>query len=356
MIAATSPASQSELSAATAAVAPMTGVTASAPARWQHILAEAITDPAELIAALNLDPTWLPAARRAAALFPLRVPRGYVRRMRVGDPHDPLLRQVLPLGDELIATPGYGLDPVGDLASRAAPGVLHKYHGRALLVTTGACAVHCRYCFRRSFPYGEHAVTRSQWHSALEYLRQDPTIGEVILSGGDPLSLSDARLRECVADIESIPHVRRLRIHTRQPIVLPERIDAAFTEWLASVRLKKVMVVHVNHRNEIDESVTDALARVAKSGVTLLNQSVLLAGVNDSVSALQELSESLFAAGVVPYYLHLLDRVQGAAHFDVPEVRARQLVNKLTAQLPGYLVPKLVREIPGELAKTSVSL
>jgi EF-P beta-lysylation protein EpmB len=304
---------------------------------------------------LQLDPALLPAAKRAAAAFPLLVPRGFANRMRPGDPDDPLLKQVLPLGAELTMAPGFVNDPVGDLASRAVPGVLHKYQGRALLITTGACGVHCRYCFRRHFPYAQESTTATHWEMALEYLRQDTSINEVLLSGGDPLSLNDRRLAQLTSGIESIPHIRRLRIHTRQPIVLPERVDSGFCEWLASIRLQKVMVLHANHANEIDTSVRAACRKITECGVTLLNQSVLLAGVNDHTDALADLSESLFAAGVLPYYLHLLDRVQGAAHFEVDTERAVALISALTERLPGYLVPKLVREISGERAKTSVT-
>jgi EF-P beta-lysylation protein EpmB len=320
--------------------------------RWQRALAEAITDPAELLNILQLDSAWLPAARRAAELFPLRVPRGFVNRMRIGDIDDPLLKQVLPLGAELTVTPGFFSDPVGDMPSRTVPGVLHKYNGRALLITTGACGVHCRYCFRRHFPYAEESTTQSHWQEALAYLRADTSITEVLLSGGDPLSLSDRRLAQLSAGIESIPHIRRLRIHTRQPIVLPERVDRGFCQWLSTVKLQKVVVLHTNHRNEIDADVRAACTQLADCGATLLNQSVLLAGVNDNVETLADLSESLFAAGVLPYYLHLLDRVQGAAHFDVDAEQSAALIGELTARLPGYLVPKLVREIAGERSKT----
>jgi EF-P beta-lysylation protein EpmB len=350
MIAATSPASHPDFVDLTP-----DGGTDRNGSRWQRALAEAITDPAELLNILQLDSAWLPAARRAAGLFSLRVPRGFVNRMRIGDINDPLLKQVLPLDAELAVTPGFFADPVGDLSSRAAPGVLHKYHGRALLITTGACGVHCRYCFRRHFPYAEESTTQSHWQESLDYLRQDTSIIEVLLSGGDPLSLSDRRLAQLSADIESIPHIRRLRIHTRQPVVLPERIDQGFCKWLAGVKLQKVVVLHINHPNEIDANVRAACTQLTHCGTTLLNQSVLLAGVNDDIETLADLSESLFAAGVLPYYLHLLDRVEGAAHFDVSAEQGAALIAGLTARLPGYLVPKLVREIAGERSKTAIA-
>jgi len=321
---------------------------------WQTELARAITDPAELLAVLNLGPDWLPAARTAARAFPLRVPRGYVARMRPRDPGDPLLRQVLPLAEECLPAEGFGPDPVGDLAAMAAPGVLHKYRGRVLLTATGACAVHCRFCFRRHFPYDQAVASANRWRGALEHIAADDTITEVVLSGGDPLTLSDRRLCELAHVLQAIPHVRRLRVHTRLPIVLPERVDAELLEWLGGTRLQSVVVVHANHANEVDAGVRAALARLKGVGVVLLNQSVLLRGVNDRVETLADLSEALFAAGVVPYYLHMLDRVAGAAHFEVAESRARALMSELSARLPGYLVPRLVREVPGAPAKVPV--
>jgi len=321
---------------------------------WQQALAQSITDPAELLRLLNLDPALLPAAQAAARLFPLRVPRGFVARMQPGNPADPLLRQVLPLDLELLETPGFSSDPVGDLASRIAPGVLHKYQGRALMIATGACGVHCRYCFRRHFPYGEELASTGHWQAAVAAIHADPTINEVILSGGDPLSLNDRRLRDLTRQLEQIPHVTRLRIHSRQPIVLPERVDAELLNWLGSTRLKTVMVLHVNHAQEIDTSVVQASRALAQVGVRLFNQSVLLRGVNDSVPALASLSENLFEAGIQPYYLHLLDRVQGAAHFEVAAAQAQALMRELIAVLPGYLLPRLVREISGHASKTPV--
>ncbi|MBL8250434.1 MAG: EF-P beta-lysylation protein EpmB [Candidatus Competibacter sp.] len=322
--------------------------------RWQRELARAITDPAELLQELELDLSWLAPARRASARFPLRVPRGFVARMRKGDPDDPLLRQVLPLAEELAPAPGFVADPVGDHAARAAPGVLHKYRGRALLIATGACAVHCRYCFRRDYPYAENRAGSDEWRSALAYVAADASLREVILSGGDPLSLSDRRLGALLAALDRIPHLERVRIHSRQPIVLPERIDSEFAALLARTRLRVVLVVHANHPREIDRAVRAPLERLAESGVTLLNQSVLLRGVNDAAATLAELSEVLFAARVLPYYLHLLDRVRGAAHYEVNESEASAIMAQLLEQLPGYLVPRLVREQPGYPAKVPV--
>ena len=314
------------------------------PALWQAELARAVKDPAELLRLLELSDDLLPQARRAAELFPLRVPRGFVARMRKGDALDPLLLQVLPLDRELEDVANFSADPVGDLAAMTVPGVLHKYHGRVLLVLTGACAVHCRYCFRRHFPYNEANPATGHWNAALDYIRADASISEVILSGGDPLALSDARLAELVSQLDSIPHLRRLRIHTRVPVVLPERVDAALLNWMVATRLAIVMVLHVNHANELDGGTHDAFAQLERTGARLYNQAVLLRGINDTAQALQDLSEALFAARVTPYYLHLLDRVSGAAHFEISEPEARRLMDEVHTRLPGYLVPRLVRE------------
>ncbi len=323
---------------------------------WRAELARAVDDPAELIRLLELDSGLLPQARAAARSFPLRVPRGFVARMRRGDVHDPLLRQVLPLGAELEQHLGFVIDPTGDLAVARAPGLLAKYQGRALLVATGACAVHCRYCFRRHFPYADANPRADGWRAALAAIAADPSIDEVILSGGDPLSLSDARLGELAAALAALPQLKRLRIHTRHPVVLPERVDDALLGWLAPLRLQKVVVLHANHAQELDASVADACIRLRDAGATLLNQSVLLRGVNDSVDALAALSERLFAIGVLPYYLHQLDRVEGAAHFEVSDRTALALHTALTARLPGYLVPRLVREVAGAAAKQPVEV
>lgn len=287
----------------------------------------------------------------ADARFPLRVPRGFIARMRHADANDPLLLQVLPRACEYDATPGFELDPVGDLDARSADGVLQKYAGRALLITTGACAVHCRYCFRRHFPYAEQTAAVGQWQPALARLLEDTSIREVILSGGDPLSLATTKLAALTDALTAISHVRRLRIHTRLPVVLPERVDRELLDWLAALPLQRVVVLHVNHANEIDGSVEQACQALRKTGVTLLNQSVLLRGINDEVRALADLSERLFACGVMPYYLHQLDRVRGSAHFEVADERASRLIGELRALLPGFLVPRLVREVAGANGK-----
>ncbi|MDX1824167.1 MAG: EF-P beta-lysylation protein EpmB [Thiohalomonadales bacterium] len=322
---------------------------------WRKALSQAIRDPAELLDLLALSRELLPAAQRAAALFPLRVPRGYVARMETGNPADPLLRQVLPLGEELLTTDNYSHDPVGDQASMPIPGLLHKYHGRVLLITTAACGVHCRYCFRRHFPYCEAKAATNDWHAALDYIAKDNSINEVILSGGDPLSLSDNRLASLVTQLEAIPHIKRLRLHTRQVIILPERVDSALLSWLADCQLPMVIVVHTNHANEIDTEVAIALQRLASiNNIILLNQAVLLRGVNDEVAALMALSERLFENRVLPYYLHQLDRVQGAQHFEVSDGQAVNLMNQLRNRLPGFLVPRLVRERTGAASKIPI--
>jgi EF-P beta-lysylation protein EpmB len=325
------------------------------PARWQADLADAIGTPEDLVEALGLDRTLLQPAHAASAAFRLRVPRSYVARMRPGDPSDPLLRQVLPLASELEDDTDFVSDPLGEQAAVRAPGLLQKYRGRALLITTSACAVHCRYCFRREFPYAEQTSDAPRWSAALSEIGRDSSLEEVILSGGDPLSLSDARLKSLTDALASIPHVRRLRVHTRQPIVLPSRVDDGLMSWLRSVRLPMVFVLHANHPNEIDSDVRAACEKLRASGVTLLNQSVLLRGVNDDVEVLAELSRRLFDTGVLPYYLHVLDRVRGATHFEIPEAQARMIAGDLASRLPGYLVPRLVREIYGAPAKVTLA-
>ncbi len=326
--------------------------TPDTPPSWQDQLAGVIRDPRELCRRLGLDASWLAGAEAGHDLFEVRVPEAFLGRMRPGDPADPLLRQVLPLASEAETTPSFVADPLAEAESTAAPGLIHKYPGRVLLIASPSCAVNCRYCFRRHFPYDENAPSRAQWDRTLAHLHDDPSIREAILSGGDPLAASDRQLAWLVERLEAIPHLKRLRIHTRLPVVIPDRIDAALLQWLSSTRLQKVVVLHINHANEIDEAVIGACTRLREAGATLLNQSVLLRGVNDGIAPLAELSERLVEAGILPYYLHVLDPVAGAAHFDVPDDEARELVAGLRDVLPGFLVPRLVREIPGEASKT----
>jgi EF-P beta-lysylation protein EpmB len=326
-------------------------------ANWQQQQAAGYRRPLELLAVLGLADELGPqlAGEQMLREFPLRVPRGFVRRMRHGDADDPLLRQVLPLALESVARDGFVDDPVAESPAQRAPGLLQKYAGRALLITTGACAVHCRYCFRRAFPYAGQVDDSARWQSAIDVIATDPSLEELILSGGDPLTLSDGRLADLSARLQPLPHLKRLRIHTRQPIVLPARVDPGFVAWLGSLPWKTTVVLHCNHPNEIDAEVAAACARLRAAGATLLNQSVLLAGVNDDAGVLASLSRRLFDCDVLPYYLHLLDPVRGAAHFDVSETRARGLMTELARTLPGYLLPRLVREIPSRAAKTVIS-
>jgi L-lysine 2,3-aminomutase len=319
---------------------------------WQDELSQLVRNPADLIERLRLDPALLPAAILAAQAFPLRVTESYLARIKPGDPNDPLLRQILPLGAELTSPDDYTRDPLDELNANPVPGLVHKYAGRVLFVASGACAINCRYCFRRHFPYEDNNPGREEWQAALAYVRDDETLEEVILSGGDPLAVSDKQFAWLLQQIEAIPHVTRLRIHSRLPIVLPSRISPELIEILGSSRLDKVLVVHANHPQELDSEVGASFTRLKSAGIILLNQSVLLAGVNDNALVLANLSRKLFALGVLPYYLHLLDKVTGAAHFALPEETARQIQQSLMHALPGYLVPRMVREVAGALSKT----
>ncbi len=318
---------------------------------WRDIMRHAIRDPIALCQHLQLPRRFEQAAIRASHQFPLFVPRPYLERIRLADPHDPLLRQVLPLDDELADVPGFTQDPVGDLLARQQSGILQKYQGRVLMIATGACGINCRYCFRRHFPYAEVAKLSRHAVTWVEEIRRDPSIEEVILSGGDPLTLADSQLARLMDMLSTIPHVRRVRIHSRMPIVIPSRVTTELCRWLTGHRFSSVMVVHSNHPNELDQHVEAALKRLANVGVLLLNQSVLLRGVNDQVDTLAELSHRLLDCRVVPYYLHQLDRVAGAAHFEVPIERGVQLVHQLRARMAGYGVPRFAREVAGQASK-----
>jgi len=319
---------------------------------WQNQLSEAIKSPEALISALELPISLLAEIKIAHQLFPIRVPLSFINKMEKGNINDPLLKQVIPLSAELVKNAEYTFDPVGDVAAEKTPGLLHKYHGRVLLTVTGACGIHCRYCFRRHFDYSASNPGKQNWQNSLDYIRKDPSIYEVILSGGDPLTLSDQKLSALINQIAEIPHIRFLRIHTRQIIVLPERVNSELLQWINNTRLKCIFVIHTNHPAEIGEDTKVALQKLKSANVELLNQSVLLRDVNDSADTLEQLSLSLIESGVHPYYLHLLDKVAGAAHFDTPEKKAAELLNTLQTRLPGYLVPKLVREISGAPFKT----
>jgi EF-P beta-lysylation protein EpmB len=320
---------------------------------WQKSLIEAVTDPEELCLLLELPNEWLAPAKKAAGLFPLKVPRGFVARMKKGDANDPLLRQVLPLNDEFNEAAGFTKDPLREQASNPVSGLLHKYQGRVLLTLTSACAVNCRFCFRRHFDYDSNTPGMAGWESAIEYIKNNADILEVILSGGDPLVVNDAVFAHFLEKLSSIEHIKRLRIHTRMPIVLPERVTDEWVQILKSTRLQVVIVIHSNHPQEINSDVKETLQKL--SGFTLLNQSVLLKGINDSADVLVELSEKLFECGVQPYYLHALDKVDGTAHFDTAEAKAIQLHADMANRLSGYLVPKLVREVAGAGGKILIS-
>ncbi len=331
---------------------------------WQRTLREAVRSWPELAALLELPEHGSDAFTPQRRDFPLLVPRGYIARMRRRDPLDPLLLQVMPRVAEHDTVSGYGDDPVAEV-SLAASGVLRKYRGRALLITTGSCPVHCRYCFRRAFPYNAQLAARGDFAPALQAIAADTSVNEVILSGGDPLSLSNDRLAALFDRLAAIPSLRTVRIHTRFPIMIPERIDDELCAMLEHLRgrvatmpeagLRTVIVVHTNHANEIDRPVSSALRRLGSVSDAVLNQAVLLRGINDDARSLAALSEALFDSGVLPYYLHLLDRVAGAAHFDVDEDTGRALISTLRARLPGYLVPRLVRELPGAPGKTPIA-
>ncbi|UQY43748.1 EF-P beta-lysylation protein EpmB [Erwinia sp. PK3-005] len=333
-------------------------VTLNTPSRedWLQQLADVITEPHELLRFLALDDhPQLASGADARRLFALRVPRAFAQRMKKGDPHDPLLLQVITDRQEFIDAPGYSTDPL-DEQSSVVPGLLHKYRNRALLLVKGGCAVNCRYCFRRHFPYQDNQGNKRNWQRALDYIRDHPELDEIIFSGGDPLMAKDHELDWLIGELEAIPHLKRLRIHSRLPVVIPARITEGLCQRLASSRLQVLMVTHINHAQEIDRALRDGIAMLKRAGVTLLNQSVLLRGINDDAPTLAALSNALFDAGILPYYLHVLDKVQGAAHFYVSDETARAIMRQLLALVSGYLVPKLAREIGGEPSKTPLDL
>jgi EF-P beta-lysylation protein EpmB len=319
---------------------------------WSEQLRDAIRSTDELAAELGLEPRELPVAEAAQGAFPLLVPRAFAARMRRGDRNDPLLRQVLVAAEEERSVAGFDTDPVGELSRYAdEPGLLQKYSGRALLIATGHCAINCRYCFRRHYPYGEQALTRGERLARIDELVEDESIGEIILSGGDPLLLADRELAAIARRIAGAPRPITLRVHTRLPVVIPDRITAGLLAALATEELRSVVVLHSNHAQEIDTNTAAAIRRMREAGITVLNQAVLLAGVNDDPHTLARLSDALFAAGALPYYLHQLDPVAGAAHFAVDDARARRIAGELAELRPGYLVPRLTREVAGAGSK-----
>ena len=334
---------------------------------WQRELAQSVRSIDELLRRVGLNPEGLPLEQVSAQLgfgfadaeslrnFPVLVPENFLARMATGDPNDPLLRQVLPLGSESQPQDGFVADAVGDLNSRRVPGVLQKYAGRVLLIATGACAVHCRYCFRREYPYAGEPRRFDDWQPALQTIAEDSSITEIIFSGGDPLMLSDARLRTLCEAIDLIPHVERLRFHTRLPIVLPSRVTPRLISLLKEMRSQTIMIVHANHANEIVGDCADILRSLVREGIPVLNQAVLLAGINDTVDQMESLCRRLVNVGVMPYYLHQLDRVSGTSHFEVNRLKGVKLIEELATRLPGYAVPKFVQEIAGEPNKTTIT-
>jgi len=321
---------------------------------WQKALARAIKTPEALAERLGLALESLPTLKGGHGTFPIKVTDYWLGLIEQGNPNDPLLRQILPDAAELLDVDGFVADPVDDDAAYRGNGVIQKYQGRALLITTGACAIHCRYCFRRHYPYDENSSLK-HLSNAVDLLANDTSLSEVILSGGDPLSLSDRRLSELLDKLEAIPHIKRIRLHTRTPVVLPQRISDSLIERLSRSNKSICIVLHVNHPNEITQELAAALAPLKHSGISLLNQSVLLKGINDSSAILRELSEKLFPIGVLPYYCHLLDPVQGAAHFNVEKSAAEKIEAELKATLSGYLVPKFVREVPHASSKVTLA-
>ncbi|AQP35169.1 MULTISPECIES: EF-P beta-lysylation protein EpmB [Vibrio] len=322
---------------------------------WLQQLTNAISNPAELLQQLEIDPALWQNGFAARKLFALRVPQSFVDRMEKGNPYDPLLRQVLPLNEEFEWHDGYSNDPL-DEQNNAIPGLLHKYRNRVLMIVKGGCAINCRYCFRRHFPYQENKGSKQVWQQSVDYIAAHPELNEVILSGGDPLMAKDEELRWLIDAISSVPHIKRLRIHSRLPVVIPARITDALCDLLRETRLQVILVTHINHANEINLEFKQQMSRLRAINVTLLNQGVLLKGVNDSVDAQVALSETLFDAGILPYYLHVLDKVQGAAHFFVSDQKAKEIMAGVIERVSGYLVAKLTREIGGRASKTPLDL
>ena len=327
----------------------------SVESNWQKELSMSFTTLESLLQYLQIDAKIATEHNAARKLFPMRVPRHFASLMKKGDLNDPLLKQVLPHKTEFDDMPGFVSDPLQEQNS-STRGVLHKYMNRALLLVKTGCAINCRYCFRREFPYQENAMNKSQWLSSLEYIENDINIDEVIFSGGDPLMASNDHLAWLAEQISQIKHIKTLRIHTRLPVVIPSRIDSSFLDWLRDTPLNKVIVLHINHASELSIELKRKLAILKALGVTLLNQSVLLRGVNDSVNAQVNLNRKLFDFGVLPYYTHLVDKVKGVSHFDVDEKVAVEIMSEVIKRLPGYLVPKLVREIGGQPSKTPINL
>lgn len=322
---------------------------------WKKDLASAISDPRKLLFILDLPETTFQADFAARQLFPMRVPQSFVDRMEKGNPKDPLFLQVMPKQQEFIQKAEFIKDPLDEHES-VVPGLLHKYTNRVLFIVRGGCAINCRYCFRRHFPYQDNSNNKHEWQQAIDYIRSKPEVIEVIFSGGDPLMANDEQLGWLVEQLEQIPHLKRLRIHTRLPVVMPSRVTDEFVTLLKKSSLRCSVVLHINHPNELTAELPAALAKLTTAGISLYNQAVLLADINDNADDLVELHELLFDNSIQPYYLHLLDKVEGASHFEVPEEKAVEIMNELLLRLPGFLVPKLVREIGGEKSKTPIPI
>lgn len=321
---------------------------------WLEILNNAVSDPKILLQQLDLPLIDFEQDLAARKLFALRVPQPFIDRMEKGNPQDPLFLQVMTSAQEFMQVDGFVKDPLEE-QHNAAPNVLHKYHNRLLLMVKNACAVNCRYCFRRHFPYNQNQGNKANWQKAVNYILANPQIEEVIFSGGDPLMAKDHELAWLIKQLENVPHLQRLRIHSRLPVVIPERITTELCRLFAETRLQIVFVTHINHGNEIDKHLTNALQKLKEAGVALLNQSVLLKGINDNAQTLKTLSDKLFTVGILPYYLHLFDKVEGGSHFYLDDKSAVKIYRELQSITSGYLVPKLAREIAGEPNKTLFS-
>ncbi len=329
----------------------MQNLTFGADSDWTEYLATAVSDPIQLLTLLNLPLEPYQQHLAARRLFAMRVPMPFINKMEKGNANDPLFLQVMTDAAEFLQTPGFVKDPLQE-QDNAIPNLLHKYHNRVLLMVKGGCAVNCRYCFRRHFPYEDNPGNKANWRKALDYIAQHSEIEEVIFSGGDPLMAKDRELAWLLEQLNQIPHLKTVRIHSRLPVVIPQRITPELCRLLADSPLNKVLVLHINHANEIDELLSKQLQPLKQAGVTLLNQSVLLKGINDDAHILKALNDKLFATGILPYYLHLLDKVEGASHFWIDDERALAIYRQLITLSSGYLVPKLAREIAGEKSKT----
>ncbi|QBY03896.1 EF-P beta-lysylation protein EpmB [Thalassotalea sp. HSM 43] len=322
---------------------------------WEKELANVVTDPKQLLSMLNIDENKYSSHFPARKLFPVRVPRPFIEKMQKNNIEDPLLQQVMPRSEEFSDVEGFVSDPLQE-HDTVAEGLLHKYKNRVLMIVKAGCAVNCRYCFRRHFPYQDNSPNKQRWQEAIDYIKQHEEINEVIFSGGDPLMAKDSHLQWLIEQINNIAHITRLRIHTRLPVVIPSRINPALLSTLSESRLRIIMVLHINHSNEICDDLSRAVMMLKQHDILVLNQSVLLKGINDDAQTLCDLSEKLFSVDILPYYLHLLDPVKGAAHFHVDLHQAKSIAKKMMANLPGFLMPKVVQELAGEANKTPLNL